>query len=180
MPSLCRWGRRRPDVDSLNAAATVLLPFKLPPFNPAWTEMENVSTSPGLKGHQMEVQRKEEMSLLKLLLWSFGRKKNSKLNKKIYNPIILQLFGVIMIKITTTQKCLFAIDMALLFPLALEPTYTGWIFLTVPPNFSTKMKNDGQPIRDSVPWCTKDPRWLNNVFLFSTEIWAEQLKKHLV
>ena len=42
------------------------------------------------------------------------------------------------------------------------------------------MKNAGQPIRDSLPWyfwCTKDPRWLNNVFLFSTEIWAEQLKK---
>ena len=42
------------------------------------------------------------------------------------------------------------------------------------------MKHDGQPIRDSVPWnsqCTKDPGWLNNVFLFSTEIWAEQLKK---
>ena len=42
------------------------------------------------------------------------------------------------------------------------------------------MKNDGQPIRDSVPWnfwCTKDPRWLNNIFLFSTENWAEQLKK---
>ena len=42
------------------------------------------------------------------------------------------------------------------------------------------MKIDGQPIRDSVPWnsrCTKDPCWLNNVFLFSTEIWAEQLKK---
>ena len=42
------------------------------------------------------------------------------------------------------------------------------------------MKSDGQPIRDSVPWnsrCTKDPRWLNNIFLFSTEIWAEQLKK---
>ena len=35
--------------------------------------------------------------------------------------------------------------------------------------------------RDSVPWnfwCTKDPRWLNNIFLFSTEILAEQLKKH--
>ena len=43
------------------------------------------------------------------------------------------------------------------------------------------MKNDGQPIRVSVPWnsrCTNDPRWLNNVFLFSTEIWAGQLKKH--
>ena len=26
----------------------------------------------------------------------------------------------------------------------------------------------------------KDPRWLNNVFLFSTEIWAEQLKKQPV
>ena len=42
------------------------------------------------------------------------------------------------------------------------------------------MKNIGQPIRDSLPWyswCTKDPRWLNNVFLFSTEIWAEQLEK---
>ena len=45
------------------------------------------------------------------------------------------------------------------------------------------MKNDGQPIRDSVPWnsrYTKDPRWLNNVFIFSTEIWAEQLKKNPV
>ena len=45
------------------------------------------------------------------------------------------------------------------------------------------MKNDGQPIRYSVPRnsrCTKDPRWLNNVFLFSTEIWADQLKKHPV
>ena len=44
------------------------------------------------------------------------------------------------------------------------------------------MKNVGQSIRDSVsvPWnsrCTKDPHWLNNIFLFSTEIWAEQLKK---
>ena len=42
------------------------------------------------------------------------------------------------------------------------------------------MKNDGQPIRDSVPWnsrCTKDLRWLNNVFLFSTEIGADQSKK---
>ena len=28
--------------------------------------------------------------------------------------------------------------------------------------------------------CTKDPRWLNNVFLFSTEIWAEQFKNHPV
>ena len=45
------------------------------------------------------------------------------------------------------------------------------------------MKNDGQPIRDSVPLnsqCTKDPRKFNNVFLFSTEIWAKQLKKHPV
>ena len=45
------------------------------------------------------------------------------------------------------------------------------------------MKNDGQPIRDSVPLnflCTKDPCWLNNVFLFSTKVWAEQLKKHPV
>ena len=45
------------------------------------------------------------------------------------------------------------------------------------------MKNNGQPIRESVPWnsrCTKDPCWLNNIFLFSTEIWAEQLKKHPV
>ena len=44
------------------------------------------------------------------------------------------------------------------------------------------MKNDGQPIRDSVPWnsrCTKDPCWLNNVFLFSTEIWTKQLKNTL-
>ena len=42
------------------------------------------------------------------------------------------------------------------------------------------MKNDGQPISNFLPWnsqCTKGPRWLNNVFLFSTEIWAEQLKK---
>ena len=42
------------------------------------------------------------------------------------------------------------------------------------------MKNVGQPIRDSAPWisqCTKGPRWLNNIFLLSTEIWAEQLKK---
>ena len=44
------------------------------------------------------------------------------------------------------------------------------------------MKNDGhgQPIRDSVPWksgCTKNPRWLKNVFLFNTEISAKQLKK---
>ena len=47
--------------------------------------------------------------------------------------------------------------------------------------FSTKIKNNGQPIRDSVPWnsqFTKDPRWLNNVFLFSTEIWAEHFKKN--
>ena len=59
-------------------------------------------------------------------------------------------------------------------------SHTGWFFWLVRPIFSTKMKNDGQPIRDSVPWnsrCTKDPRWLNNVFLFSTEIWVEQLKK---
>ena len=45
------------------------------------------------------------------------------------------------------------------------------------------MKSDGQPIRDPVPWnsrCTKYPRWLNNVFLFSTGIWTEQLKKHPV
>ena len=45
------------------------------------------------------------------------------------------------------------------------------------------MKNDGQPIEDSVPWnswYTKDPRWLNNVFLFSTEFWAEHLKNHPV
>ena len=44
------------------------------------------------------------------------------------------------------------------------------------------MKNDQPPIRDSVPWNsrTKDPRWWNNVFLFSSEIWAEQLKKHPV
>ena len=44
------------------------------------------------------------------------------------------------------------------------------------------MKSDGQPIRDFVPLnsqCTNDPHdWLNDVFLFSTEIWAEQLKKH--
>ena len=42
--------------------------------------------------------------------------------------------------------------------------------------------DDGESIRDSVPWnsrCTKDPRCLNNVFLFSTEIWAEQLKNTL-
>ena len=45
------------------------------------------------------------------------------------------------------------------------------------------MKNDGQPFRDSFPWisqCTKDPHWLKKVLLFSTEIWAEQLKKHPV
>ena len=44
------------------------------------------------------------------------------------------------------------------------------------------MKNDGQPIIDSVPWnsrCTKDHRWLNNAFPFSAEIWAEQLEKTL-
>ena len=42
------------------------------------------------------------------------------------------------------------------------------------------MKSDGQPIKESVPWssrCTVDPRWLNNIFLFSTEISADQLKK---
>ena len=39
-----------------------------------------------------------------------------------YNPIILQLFGVVMIDMTTTQKCLFAIILAL-FPLASEQTY---------------------------------------------------------
>ena len=57
---------------------------------------------------------------------------------------------------------------------------TGCFFLLFLPIFSTKMKNNGQPIRDSVPWnsrCKKDPRWLNNVFLFSTEILAGQLKK---
>ena len=45
------------------------------------------------------------------------------------------------------------------------------------------MKNDGQPIRDSVPWnfrCTKDPHWLNKIFLFGTEIWADQLKNNPV
>ena len=45
------------------------------------------------------------------------------------------------------------------------------------------MKNGRQPIRGSVPWnsrCTKDSRWLENVFLFSTEIWAEQLKNYPV
>ena len=54
---------------------------------------------------------------------------------------------------------------------------TGWLFQLFLPIFSTKMKNDGQPISDSVPWnsrCTKDPHWLDNVFLFSSEIWAEQ------
>ena len=58
-------------------------------------------------------------------------------------------------------------------------TYTGLHFQLFLPIFSSKMKNNGQPIRVSVPWnsrCTKGPRWLNNVFLFSTEIWAEQLK----
>ena len=43
------------------------------------------------------------------------------------------------------------------------------------------MKSDGQPNKDFVSWnfqCTNDPRWLNNVFLFSTEIWAEQLQKN--
>ena len=42
------------------------------------------------------------------------------------------------------------------------------------------MKNNGRPIRYSAPWILdvpQDPRWLNNVILFSTEIWAEQLKK---
>ena len=42
------------------------------------------------------------------------------------------------------------------------------------------MKNDEQPIRDSVPWYsryTRDPRCLNTVFLFSTEIRADQSKK---
>ena len=45
------------------------------------------------------------------------------------------------------------------------------------------MKNNGQPIRDSVPWnfwCTKDPHWLNKIFLFGTEIWADQLKNNPV
>ena len=54
------------------------------------------------------------------------------------------------------------------------------VFWLVRPIFSTKMKNDGQPIRDFVPWnsrCTKDPHWLNKIFLFGTEIWADQLKK---
>ena len=37
------------------------------------------------------------------------------------------------------------------------------------------MKNDGQPIRNSR--CAKDPPWLSNVFLFSSELWAEQVKK---
>ena len=60
--------------------------------------------------------------------------------------------------------------------------YTGCFFYcSCSSQFSVpKWKNDGQPIRVSVPWnswCTNDPRWLNNVFLFSTEIWAEQLKK---
>ena len=51
------------------------------------------------------------------------------------------------------------------------------LFLLFLPIFSTKMKNNGQPIRDSVPWnfrCTKDPCWLNIVFLFGTENWADQ------
>ena len=54
------------------------------------------------------------------------------------------------------------------------------LFLLFLPIFSTKMKKNGQPIIDSVPWnscCTKDPRWLNNVFLFSIEVWAEHLEK---
>ena len=45
------------------------------------------------------------------------------------------------------------------------------------------MISNGQPIRDSVPRnsrCTKDPRWLNNVFLFITKIRVEQIKKHPV
>ena len=52
----------------------------------------------------------------------------------------------------------------------------GKVFL---PIFSRKMKNDGQPMRGFVPWnCwnKEGSRWLNNVFLFSTEIGAEQLK----
>ena len=45
------------------------------------------------------------------------------------------------------------------------------------------MKINGQSIRDSVPSnsrYTKDPCWLNNVFLFSTEILAEPLKNQPV
>ena len=57
------------------------------------------------------------------------------------------------------------------------------LFLTVPPNF--QYQNEKQWTANQ-RFCSmkfsmyKRPRWLNNVFLFSTEIWAEQLKKHPV
>ena len=78
--------------------------------------------------------------------------------------------------ISSSKSCYYVYERLGVWTMA----HTGWFFWLVRPIFSTKMKNDGQPIRDSVPWnsrCTKDPHWLNNIFLFSTEIWAEQLKK---
>ena len=78
--------------------------------------------------------------------------------------------------ISSSKSCYYVYERLGVWTMA----HTGWFFWLVRPIFSTKMKNDGRPIRDSVPWnfrCTKDPRWSNNVFLFSTEIWADQLKK---
>ena len=52
----------------------------------------------------------------------------------------------------------------------------GGFFLLVRLIFSAKMKNYGQPIRDSVPWnsqCTKDPCWLNNIFRCASISWFQ-------
>ena len=87
--------------------------------------------------------------------------------------------------ISTGRLTCFEFDPALKFGHFGINFFLGWcnlqggfkLFLSI---FSTKMKNDWQPIRDSIPWnscCTKDPCWLNNVFLFSIIIRAEQLKQ---
>ena len=57
---------------------------------------------------------------------------------------------------------------------------TGWFFKLVRPFFSTKMKKLAQPTRSfftlKISWKTS-PGWLQLVFLFGTENWADQLKK---
>ena len=54
------------------------------------------------------------------------------------------------------------------------------VFLTGPPIFQYQNEKRGTANQRLVTWnspCTKDPRWLNNVFLFSAEIWADQSEK---
>ena len=56
-------------------------------------------------------------------------------------------------------------------------------FVTVPPNFqhpNEKRWAANQRFCSMKFSVTKNPRWLNKVFLFSTETWAEQLKNHPV